>query len=117
MRTVAQLRRDQGVGAPVNVDSLYKDIERAPRKFNPLKIPKSLQAALPFKTKPKLEPARKHKTLEQRRAVVLEPEEKKLVSLVQQLNAIRCGDVSFPSCCSICPLILRPLLERPSSKG
>lgn len=43
MRTVAQLRRELGVGAPRNTDSLYRPIERAPRKFNPLKIPKSLQ--------------------------------------------------------------------------
>ena len=43
MRTVAQLRRDGGIGAPRNTDSLYRPIERAPRKFNPLKIPLSLQ--------------------------------------------------------------------------
>ena len=43
MRTVAQLRRELGVGAPRDSDSLYKPIERGPRKFNPLKIPKSLQ--------------------------------------------------------------------------
>ena len=43
MRTVAQLRREQGIGAPRNTDSLYQQIERAPRKFNPLKIPKALQ--------------------------------------------------------------------------
>lgn len=128
-------------------DSLYRPIERAPRKFNPLKVPKSLQvggrtarrwtrsppvwlpaacllatfgaaqptwprapalptcppadcphprapcvhrqAALPFKTKPKVEAARKRKSLEQKRAVVLEPEERRAVSLVAQLNAIR----------------------------
>ncbi|EFN57677.1 hypothetical protein CHLNCDRAFT_142847 [Chlorella variabilis] len=40
-------------------------------------------AALPFKGK------RKRKTLEQKRAVVLEPEERKKVSLISQLNAIR----------------------------
>lgn len=43
MRTVAQLRRDSGVGAPRNNDSLYRPVERAPRKFNPLKIPLALQ--------------------------------------------------------------------------
>ncbi|EFJ46282.1 hypothetical protein VOLCADRAFT_62777 [Volvox carteri f. nagariensis] len=89
VRTVADLRRALGVGAPRSSDSLYRKIERAPRKFNPLKVPKSLQAALPFKTKPKLEPARKRKTLEQKRAVVLEPGEKKAYTLLQQLNAIR----------------------------
>ena len=46
MRTVAQLRRDIGVGAPRKSDSLYRPIERAPRKFNPLKIPLALQASL-----------------------------------------------------------------------
>ncbi|BBG95966.1 12-oxophytodienoate reductase 2 [Prunus dulcis] len=33
--------------------SLYKPIERKLKKFNPLVIPKSLQAALPFASKPK----------------------------------------------------------------
>lgn len=46
MKTVAQLRREQGVGAPRNPDSLYRPIERAPRKFNPMKIPKSLQVMI-----------------------------------------------------------------------
>ncbi len=73
VRTVADLRRAMGTGAPRHTDSLYRPVERAPRKFNPLKVPKALQAALPFKTKPKLEPARKRKSLEQKRAVVLEP--------------------------------------------
>jgi ribosome biogenesis protein BMS1 len=40
-----------------------------------------LQAALPFKSKPKIEAPRKRETLEQRRAVVMEPEEKKLATL------------------------------------
>lgn len=47
------------------------------------------QAALPFKTKPKLEPKRTRKTLEQKRAVVLEPHERKTYQLLQQLNTIR----------------------------
>ena len=48
-----------------------------------------MQAALPFKTKPKLEPKRRTKTLEQKRAVVLEPHERKAYTLIQQLNTIR----------------------------
>ena len=44
MRTVAQLRREAGQGAPRQPDSLYRPIERRPRRFNPLKIPTSLQA-------------------------------------------------------------------------
>lgn len=47
MRTVAEVRRELGVGAPREKNSLYpKAIERAPRKFNPLKIPRQLQVAL-----------------------------------------------------------------------
>lgn len=38
MKTVAQLRRAAGVGAPRLSDSLYRPVERAPRKFNPLKV-------------------------------------------------------------------------------
>ena len=43
MKTVAQLRRELGIGAPRERDSLYQPIERAPRVFNPLKIPRALQ--------------------------------------------------------------------------
>lgn len=46
MRTVADLRRQLGVGAPRNPDSLYTPIERPPRVFNPLRIPKQLQVRL-----------------------------------------------------------------------
>eukprot|EP00775_Hariotina_reticulata_P007582 gene7582-7787_t len=81
--------REAGIGALRITDSLYRPIERGPRVFNPLKVPTKLQAALPFKSKPKLEMPRKRKTLEQKRAVVLEKDEKKAVSLLQQLNAIR----------------------------
>lgn len=49
----------------------------------------SLQAALPFKSKPKDQAPRKRPTLEQRRAVVLEPAERKAVTLVAQLSALR----------------------------
>ena len=78
MKTVAMLRREQGLVAPRNQDSLYKTIERAPKVFNPLRIPKKLQADLPFKLKPKNEEALnpKRKTIEQKRAVVLEGQEK-----------------------------------------
>jgi ribosome biogenesis protein BMS1 len=89
MKTVGQLRYEKQLAIPVNVDSLYKPIERPNRVFNRLNVPKALQAALPFKSKPKVEAPRKRETLEQRRAVVMEPEEKRLATLVQQLNTIR----------------------------
>ena len=89
MKTVADIRREKNIGAPRLNDSLYRDIERKPKVFNPLKVPKSLQAELPFKSKPKIQSARKRKTLDQKRAVVVEGVEKKKRSLVAQLNAIR----------------------------
>ena len=65
-------------------------IERKPKKFNPLVIPKSLQAALPFVTKSKDTPSRKRPLLENRRpAVVMEPDERKVHALVQHLQLIR----------------------------
>eukprot|EP00899_Mesostigma_viride_P005993 jgi/Mesvir1/15395/Mv06582-RA.1 len=89
MRTMAQLRRELHVPIPYNKDSVYKPIERLPRKFNPLRIPKALQAALPFKSKPKDVLARKHDTLEKRRAVVRDASERKAAALLQALGTIR----------------------------
>ena len=89
MRTVGQIRYDNQMAIPVNPDSIYKPIVRKKRVFNKLQIPKALQQALPFKSKPKLEPSRKRKTLEQKRAVVQDKEEKKMTTMVQQLNTIR----------------------------
>ena len=89
MRTVGQLRHERSIPIPVNADSIYKPIDRPARVFNRLQVPKALQAALPYKSKPKIEAPRKRETLEQRRAVVMEPEEKRLATLVQQLNTIR----------------------------
>ncbi|KAF3451015.1 hypothetical protein FNV43_RR07104 [Rhamnella rubrinervis] len=89
MKTVAEIRREHNLPIPVNKDSLYKPIERKPKKFNPVVIPKSLQAALPFASKPKDMPSRKKPLLENRRAVVMEPHERKVHALVQHLRLIR----------------------------
>ena len=89
MRTVAEMRRERGLAAPVNPDSLYRKVERPQRLFNPLKIPKNLQARLPYKTKPKQEQALKRRTLDQKRQVLMEKPERKAHSLLQMLNTIR----------------------------
>ncbi|KAJ7351820.1 Glycoside hydrolase 2 (Mannanase, beta-galactosidase) [Desmophyllum pertusum] len=85
MRSVGQLRRDLGLKAPVNGDSLYKPIERVTRHFNPLVIPAKLQKELPFKSKPKQMKKRTKPSLETKRAVVMEPHEKSAFTLMQQL--------------------------------
>ncbi|KAH0905795.1 hypothetical protein HID58_037622 [Brassica napus] len=83
MKTFRELRSEHNIPIPVNKDSLYKPIERKTKKFNPLVIPKKLQAELPFASKPKNKPARKRPDLDARRAVVMEPEERKAHAIVQ----------------------------------
>lgn len=90
MRSVAELRRAAQLAAPRDADSVYRPIERAAeRRFNPLRVPRALQAALPFASKQKQAAPRKRKDLDQRRAVALDREGKRAASLVAQLNAIR----------------------------
>ncbi|KAJ3328140.1 Glycoside hydrolase 2 (Mannanase, beta-galactosidase) [Blyttiomyces sp. JEL0837] len=89
MRLTGQIRRDQGLKIPVNKDSLYKPIERKERIFNTLKIPKALQAELPFAAKPKQMTKKGKPGLMARRAVVLEPHERKVYSLLQAINTIK----------------------------
>lgn len=89
MRLTGQVRREEGVKTPLNVNSTYKRINRPERRFNPLKIPKKLQAGLPYASKPKVMKPQHKATYLQKRAVVLEPEEKKAIALLQQVRALR----------------------------
>eukprot|EP00741_Cyanophora_paradoxa_P001315 tig00000478_g1271.t1 len=100
MKTVAQLRRERALPVPLKGDSLYKPIEREPKRFNPLRIPKTLQAALPFAAKPKMDRAKRKReapegipalaeSLGVGRARILEPKERKVATLIQQINTIR----------------------------
>ena len=89
MRLTGQIRQDEGIKTPLNVNSTYKRIERPPRRFNPLVVPKKFQASLPYASKPKLMVAQKQQTYLQKRAVVMEPEERKAVALLQQIRALR----------------------------
>ncbi|GAA5902213.1 hypothetical protein JCM6882_006730, partial [Rhodosporidiobolus microsporus] len=88
MRLTGEVRRAEGLKTPGDINSLYKPVVRETRRFNTLKVPRKLQAALPFASKPKMQPQQKTKTYMQQRAVVLEPEEKKALSLLQQIQAI-----------------------------
>ncbi|KAI5989039.1 DUF663-domain-containing protein [Pisolithus albus] len=89
MRLTGEVRKEQGLKTPLAVNSTYKTIERAPRRFNALKVPKKLQAALPYASKPRAMKPQSEKTYMARRAVVMEPEEKKAVALMQQIRALR----------------------------
>ena len=89
MKTVGQLHHETGTKPPLSKESLYKPIVRETRHFNPLHIPASLQKQLPFKSKPKQRKKQTTKTLAAKRAVVLEPHEKQVVTLLQQLTTLQ----------------------------
>ncbi|KAG3026906.1 Ribosome biogenesis protein [Phytophthora cactorum] len=90
MKTTYELRKEQKLAVPVNPDSLYKPIVRTERKFSALKVPKKLQANLPFASKPKEDKKKGDKKgYLSGRAVVLEPEEKKKYGFMLRVNTVR----------------------------
>lgn len=94
MRLTGQVRRDEDLKTPLNANSTYKPVQRAPRRFNTLKVPQKLQASLPYASKPKIMKPQHRQTYLQKRAVVMEPEEKKAVALLQQIRALRKDQVA-----------------------
>ena len=103
MLTVRELRQVNNLPTPVNRDSLYKPIERDPRVFNKLRIPHSLLAELPFKMRPKQVAGRKskHPTLEQKRALIMEPEERKALRFLQEVSTLRNDKVKKVNFCAL----------------
>ncbi|XP_076616874.1 ribosome biogenesis protein BMS1 homolog [Chaetodon auriga] len=89
MRTLGQLKHDLGIRNKPNTDSLYKPVVRAQRHFNTLHIPKELQKALPFKSKPKQQqPKGKTPRDLQRPSVIREPHERKVAALLHALSTV-----------------------------
>ena len=88
MRTTGQIRHESGTAPPQKPDSLYRPVPREKRLFNPVHVPSSLQRQLPFKSKPKNREKQKGKSLAVKRAVVLEPHEKRALTLLQQLATL-----------------------------
>ena len=89
MKPKAQLHVETETPIEVNPDSIYKPIERKERKFNKLHVPKSIESALPFKSKHKDETKRKKKSYASKRAVVMDAAEKKKYTFLQAVNTIR----------------------------
>ncbi|KAG8552553.1 hypothetical protein GDO81_004578 [Engystomops pustulosus] len=89
MKTVGQLRHELGIKLKQPKDSLYKPIVRKEKRFNQLRIPRSLQKALPFRSKPK-NMERKGKVTKDklRPAVIREPHEKKIMALLDALGTV-----------------------------
>lgn len=97
MRTTREIRESRALPIPTRVDSLYKPVERTDPLLAKQKIPKAVESALPYASKPKSFAKKKtvkvtserKKVAFKERAVVLEPEEKKQRKFVQGLHSIR----------------------------
>ena len=87
MRTVGQIKREQGIAAKPNKDNLYTEIKREPKVFSDLKIPRNLQKDLPYNLKPK-RASKKVNPEAGRVAVILEPEERKVLNQMKMLKTV-----------------------------
>ncbi|KAK6140784.1 hypothetical protein DH2020_025480 [Rehmannia glutinosa] len=85
MKTVAELRREQNLPVPVNKDSLYKKV----KEVQSIGYPQVITGSSAFCIKAQRYTFSKRPLLENRRAVVMEPHERKVHALVQHLQLIR----------------------------
>lgn len=95
MKTKAVLQLENDKPIEVNPDSIYKPIERPEKRITKLVVPKKLEEALPYASKPKTDSKRKKNGYLAKRAVVMEPEERKKLTFMQALNTIRNEKVSL----------------------
>ncbi|KAJ2157352.1 Glycoside hydrolase 2 (Mannanase, beta-galactosidase) [Coemansia sp. RSA 552] len=86
MRSIAEIRRDRNMKVPNKRDSHYKPIERVVKRFNPLRIPKSLEAELPFKNRNKI--VKGGQAARGPRAVVRDKHDKEVAGLLGQINLL-----------------------------
>lgn len=89
MRLTGQVRAAQNIPTPKEKNSAYRPIERQERHFNPLRVPRKLQADLPYKSQITQMKPQKKQTYVQKRAVVLGGEEKVARRLMQQVMTLR----------------------------
>lgn len=90
MRLTGAVRYEKAMSVPQKKDSEYgAQVVREERRFNPLKVPRTLQAGLPFKSQIAQMQAQSKQTYQQKRAVVLSGEEKKMRDLMVKVNTLR----------------------------
>lgn len=90
MRLTGAVRAEKKLSVPQKKDSEYgQQIVREARRFNPLQIPRNLRQDLPFKSQiAQMRPQGKQ-TYQQKRAVVVTGEEKKMRDLMVKMNTLR----------------------------
>lgn len=91
MKTKGQLKREKNIKNDANLDSLYTEVNRAPKVFKPLVIPKNLQKGLPYRFKPKeksttLSGTNPKDKFKNRIAVIKNPEEQKISNVMKMLK-------------------------------
>jgi len=89
MKSKAQLHIETQTPLLVNADSIYKTTERPVQKKIKFHMPKSIESALPYASKPKNSSKRKKKSYVSNRAVVMSLSERKKYSFIQAVNTIR----------------------------
>ncbi|KAF7190164.1 Ribosome biogenesis protein bms1 [Pseudocercospora fuligena] len=89
MRLTGQVRAAQNIPTRMIKNSAYRPVERQERHFNPLRVPRKLQADLPFKSQITQMKPQKKESYVQKRAVVLGGEEKVARRLMQQVMSLR----------------------------
>lgn len=89
MRLTGQVRADANLPTPSEKNSAYRNIERQQRHFNPLRVPRKLQADLPFKSQIVQMKPQKKEGYAQKRAVVAGGEDRKARRLMQQVQLLR----------------------------
>ena len=89
MKPKAMLQLETGTPIEVKPDSIYKPIERPEWKHSKLVLSKRLEEALPYASKPKNDKKKRKKGYISKRAVIMEPEERKKAAFISALNTIR----------------------------
>ncbi|CAH0768758.1 unnamed protein product [Bemisia tabaci] len=86
MKTVGELKRERGIRSEPQYDSMYTPINRKPKFFKPLKVPKELKAALPYKDKTKDFYTGRSNLKKQRVAVVRNEHETEIAALMRRIS-------------------------------
>ncbi|WPK23764.1 hypothetical protein PUMCH_001010 [Australozyma saopauloensis] len=89
MRLTGQVRAANNIATPLQKDSAYKKIEREERRFNKLKVPKSIKMNLPFKSQIQEMKPQKKQSYMAKRAVLVDGDEKKARDLMNKIHTLK----------------------------
>ncbi|OMJ80676.1 hypothetical protein SteCoe_19010 [Stentor coeruleus] len=87
LKSANELKKDLGLNIENNPDSNYIPIIRQSKSFGSLKIPKKLEEALPYKSKPKKE--QKSEKQDKNLKALMNDREKKIAFFLQRLGTVK----------------------------